>query len=54
MPSRPRSAKQKRTMCAIAHGAKLDDVDVPVHVAKKLCDEWRGKHDYSHKKSKKK
>ena len=49
MPSK--SAKQHRTMCAIAHGAKLDKVDVPMKVAKEFCDaDKRKKHGLAPKK----
>ena len=33
----PTTKKQKRTACAIAHGAKLDRVKMPVKVAKEMC-----------------
>ena len=34
----PYTEKQKRTACAIKHGAKLDKVKMPVKVAAEMCD----------------
>lgn len=33
----PTTKKQKRTACAIAHGAKLKGVDLPLTVAQEMC-----------------
>ena len=33
----PYTKKQKRVACAVAHGAKLGKVKMPVKVAKEMC-----------------